>query len=230
MRALAFSGGKDSLACWFLCKPAMVIYVNTGKSYPETRAMVNLVSSQCERFIEVYTDRDAQNYAEGLPSDLVPIDCTTLGQLIGGTKPVKVQSYLGCCYANISKPLVDAAKQYGVTHLIRGQRLDEAHKSPARDGEVVDGIVYEQPIERWSAAEVLAYLKEQMGVLPDHYALEHSSMDCYDCTAFAAHSHDRAAYMRERHPDLYGEYRQRLGELYGAIAGPMNHYRQLMGA
>jgi tRNA(Ile)-lysidine synthase TilS/MesJ len=43
MLGLAFSGGKDSLACWYLCKHLnpVVLWVNTGKGYPETLEIVN---------------------------------------------------------------------------------------------------------------------------------------------------------------------------------------------
>jgi len=38
MLGLAFSGGKDSMACWYLYRDQqpIVIFVNTGKAYPET--------------------------------------------------------------------------------------------------------------------------------------------------------------------------------------------------
>ena len=53
-------------------------------------------------------------------------------------------------------------------------------------------------------------------------------MDCYDCTAYAAHSHDRVAYMRERHPALYADYSDKLTRLCAAINTPLEHYRRLL--
>ena len=142
MLGLAFSGGKDSLACWYLYRDQnpIVLWVNTGKIYPETLAIVNEVRADAKHFIEIKSDQQAQIDANGLPSDIVPIDWTTDGMVITGEKPVKVQSYLGCCYHNIAVQLMKAAHDNGVTKLIRGQRLDESKKSTAINGSVINGI------------------------------------------------------------------------------------------
>jgi len=76
------------------------------------------------------------------------------------------------------------------------------------------------------ADEVGMQLK-QMGELPAHYALDHSSMDCYDCTAFADHSLDRVRYMRENHPILFFDYRDKLERLSAAIQEPFSHYQRI---
>lgn len=220
MLALAFSGGKDSLACWYLHRHErpIVIWVNAGKAYPETLALVDEVRAEAAEFIEVCTDRAAQNAAWGIPSDLVPIDHTRIGQAMTGPKSITIQGYLSCYIENISAPLQAAAKARGVTHLIRGQRNDDAHRGPARHGDVVDGITYLQPIETWTADQVLAYVAHQRGSLPDHYQFKQTSLDCYDCTAFAAHSRDRIAWMRGKYPAYYAEYAVRRDALRGAIA------------
>jgi 3'-phosphoadenosine 5'-phosphosulfate sulfotransferase (PAPS reductase)/FAD synthetase len=221
-KALAFSGGKDSLACWLLCRheDPYVIWMNTGKVYPETMQVVELVRSQTDKFIELKTDQAAQNERNGLPSELVPIDWTSEGMHITGTKPVRIQSYLQCCWQNISGPLMDAAVKLGVKYLIRGQRLDEAHKSPARDGSEVGGLVLLQPIENWSKQEVLDFIGKHMEI-PDHFVLDHSSMDCYDCTAFLAHSVDRAEWSKARHPELHRQHVIRLRQIRDALAPGM---------
>lgn len=218
MLALAFSGGKDSLACWYLLKDEnpIVLWVNTGKAYPETLKIIDMVRSQSQ-FIEIESDQDRHIAENGLPSDVVPIDCTLLGMQITGERPVKVQSYLGCCHDNIARPLMDAAKKLGVTKLIRGQRLDEAHKSPARDGDMFEGIQFIQPIEHWSKEDVFAYLETKME-LPEHLFLNHSSLDCYDCTAYVGASSDRVEWMKTKHPDLYGKYIAKMELLKQSIA------------
>lgn len=223
MRALAFSGGKDSLACWHLCRPAMVIWVNTGKTYPETRRIIDQVARECHTFIEVPSDREAQNARAGLPSDVVPANATVLGQAVTGAKPVGVQSYLECCWENISKPLNDAARANGVTHLISGQRQDEAYKGSAKHGQMVDGIVREMPIEFWTSADVLAFLSSRMEI-PEHFRIEHSSLDCYDCTAYVEHSRDRIKYTRQHHPVFFREYEKRMSALQGAIFESVRPY------
>lgn len=217
-KALAFSGGKDSLACWLLCRheDPYVIWINTGKAYPETMQIIDLVRSQTNRFIEVKTDQAAQNATHGLPSEIVPIDWTSEGMQFCGPRPVRIQSYLQCCWQNISGPLHEAAKKLGVTHMIRGQRLDEAHKSLARDGMVIDGITLLQPIEHWTRAQVLDFIAKHMDV-PAHFALDHSSMDCYDCTAFLGHSIDRAEWARVRWPELHAKHVARLEQVAQAV-------------
>lgn len=216
MRALAFSGGKDSLACWFLCRPQTVIWVDTGKNFPETLATIKIVERNCENFIRVQTDQAAQTAEEGLPADVVPIDWTKYGQTFTGPKPVTLQSYLGCCYANISAPLHAMAKKLGVTELIRGQRKDETHKGAARDGDMVDGIRYLQPIEDWSAEQVLRFLRDHMP-LPEHLFFSHSSLDCYDCTAYVNDHADRQEWMQREHPVLFAQYRTRMQRVESAL-------------
>ena len=126
--ALAFSGGKDSWACLWLNEyrldKILVIWVNTGKNYPELLEQIKLAQSLCPNFVEVKTDRDSQNEKEGLPSDVVPIDWTSFGQEMTGKKEVKIQSYLGCCYENLSKHINETVKTYGIKRLITGQRVN----------------------------------------------------------------------------------------------------------
>ncbi len=211
--ALAFSGGKDSWACLWLnenkIKDILVIWVNTGKNYPETLKMIEIAKGICPNFLEIKTDRALQNETEGIPSDVVPINWTTLGQDITGEKSFKIQSYLNCCYENISKHVQIAAVSYGVKYLIRGQRFDESHTSPSVNGSIVNGVEYVQPIESWGKDEVMAYLSTKMDI-PDHFALNHTSMDCYDCTAYRVESKDRISYMEKKHPTFYAEYLSRM--------------------
>lgn len=230
--ALWFSGGKDSMACLYLIRHRLdeidVIFVNTGKTYPELMDTVNRAKAMCPHWHEVATDRTAQWGRHGIPSDIVPIDWTSIGQKFSSPKPVTIQSYLQCCFENITAPLLAKTRELGATTVIKGQRLDESHRSTARHGDVVEGIRYLHPVETWSRQGVLEYLIAQMGTLPEHYALEHTSMDCYDCTAFAAHSRDRVDYMRERHPQLYAEYAVSAAHLKGALSAQLKEsYGQL---
>jgi len=227
MLALAFSGGKDSLACWYLYKDKdpLVIWVNTGKNYPEALAFVETIRAQ-SRFIEVKTDQGAQNAVKGIPSELVPINHTELGFYANGEKPIKVQSYLQCCWDNISMPLHNKCKELGVTHLIRGQRLEEEYKSPARNGTVVDGIEYIQPIETWTKQQVMDFIMSR-GPVPEHFKMDHSSLDCFDCTAFLEHSKDRIAWTKEKHPEKYAQFKVRFDALRTAIHSSMAAFAEI---
>ena len=222
--ALAFSGGKDSFACLFLLQDKLseieVLWVNTGKNYPELLATIDQAKKLCPNFTEIIVDRVGQNKYHGLPSDVVPINWTRQGQEMTSTKSVMIQSYMQCCYENIGMNLQKYCKDHGITHLIRGQRNDESHRSTARDGDVVDGITYIQPIECWSSQKVMEYLSLKMDI-PKHFALNHSSLDCYDCTAYAEESKDRVSYTKEHHSDLYAEYIERKSALNNALSEAM---------
>lgn len=221
MIGLAFSGGKDSWACLWLNKDKLpeitVIWVNTGKNYPELLETIEKAKLMCPNFIELTVDRDGQNAYNGLPADVVPVNWTRMGQVFTGDKAVTVQPYFQCCYENIGRNLQKFCKDVGITELIRGQRLSEAHKSPARDGSVVDGITYRQPIENWSEAQVTEYVGRHMD-LPTHFRFAHSSMDCYDCTAYTKESQDRIGYMETHHPVLFQEYKVRKDQLDQALS------------
>ncbi len=218
MRALAFSGGKDSMACLHLMKDQLdcAIYVDTGYSYPETRQMVEYAKT----FLPVHvigTDRKGQNAHWGIPADVVPVNWTLPGQHVTTTKPVMVQSYMQCCWENISGPLLNAAIRLGVTELVTGQRNDEGHKALIRNGDVHDGITRVHPIEDWSTAKVLDYLDQVMPLVPPHYVLNHSSLDCYDCPAFAHETTDRVAWTAQHYPAFHVEHQARSQAIHQAL-------------
>lgn len=210
MRILAFSGGKDSMACLHLCKESIdcAIYVNTGKAYPETLEMVSY-AEKIVPVIVVHTDQDSQNWLEGIPADVVPIDWTRLGRLISGSKAATIQSYLSCCRDNIAYPLFQQAKEMGATEIIYGQRDEDGHKAISRDGQLIDGIVRLHPIESWTSEQVLAYLKTVMEI-PAHYYFKHSSLDCYDCTAFRKDTQDRVEFTKDKYPEFHRQYQARM--------------------
>jgi 3'-phosphoadenosine 5'-phosphosulfate sulfotransferase (PAPS reductase)/FAD synthetase len=157
---------------------------------------------------------------------VVPVDATVFGEQFTGAAGQRVQTYVQCCHDNIAAPALAKVKALGCDEVIRGQRNDEGHKAPSRNGQVVDGVTFLHPLETWSRDEVLDYLRRHMGELPEHFALEHSSMDCYDCTAYAAHSVDRIEFAG-RYPELEAARRARLSELRGVLDAAMSHYDRL---
>lgn len=217
MRALAFSGGKDSMACLHLCKSIdCAIYVDTGKTYPETQEMIRYAETLVPMFI-VKVDRDEQNAREGIPADVVPVDYTPLGQIFSGPKPVTIQSYLQCCLENISLPLFAKAQELGATSIVYGQRNEDSRKATSRNGDVTGGILRLHPIEEWTSDQVLAYLRTVMDV-PPHYYFEHSSLDCYDCTAYRSSTRDRVNFTRDKYPEFHQQYQERIELINQALA------------
>lgn len=217
MYALAFSGGKDSMACLHLWRDKLdcAIYVDTGFAYPETHMMVAYAAKMLPLH-RVKSDRQGQQAINGLPADVVPVEWTVTGQAMTGKKPVTIQSSLQCCYENLSRPLLDRAKALGVTHLVYGQRNEEPYKAPSRNGDVVEGMVRLHPIEDWTMQQVFDYLATQMTV-PDHYRLTRSSLDCYDCPAYQRVSQDLIAWTKARYPEFYAAYAVKNNTVLAAI-------------
>jgi 3'-phosphoadenosine 5'-phosphosulfate sulfotransferase (PAPS reductase)/FAD synthetase len=220
LTALAFSGGKDAMACLHLMRDQLdcAIHVDTGMYLPETRQCVNYAASLVPMHI-VTTDRKGQNEREGFPADVVPIDWTGTGQEFRTKKPVTIQSYLGCCFENRMGPLWEKAKSLGVTRLVSGTRSQDGGNPAIHNGLTFDGIERIHPIEGWTDQEVLEYLETKMAV-PDHYyqVVNQSSLDCYDCTAFRLKSQDRIAWMRTQHTEAYAQYKVRMDAVDAAVA------------
>jgi 3'-phosphoadenosine 5'-phosphosulfate sulfotransferase (PAPS reductase)/FAD synthetase len=226
MIALAFSGGKDSMACLHLMRDVIdcAIYIDTGYTYPETELMVHYASN-IVHLHRVCVDRKAQNDREGIPAEIVPVDWTRLGQEVGGKKSIKLQSYLGCCWDNISWPLISTAKKLGVTQLIVGQREQDWKKAPVGMFSVIEGIERVQPINDWTTEDVIRYLETKMDI-PPHYFMEHSSLDCYDCPAYSQSTKDRVAWTKIHYPDFAEarEIRRKAIETALHDAQEMEHY------
>jgi phosphoadenosine phosphosulfate reductase len=186
--ALQFSGGKDSLACLYLNRELWddmyVVWVNTGSAYPEVVEYMRGWAKRLPRFVEVKSDQPAQIAKRGMPSDVVPLAYTEMGQMLGSNPPYLIQGWMVCCAENIWMPLRDAMQKLGVTRVIRGQRNDESRKGPLRNGEVHEGIEYVYPLQDWTREEVFAYLREVKAEIPDYYQHEDTSRDCWNCTAF----------------------------------------------
>jgi phosphoadenosine phosphosulfate reductase len=225
MIALAFSGGKDSLACLHLNKDRLheitVLWVNTGNNYPDTLETINQVKSMCTSFIEIKSARDAQNDVYGLPSDIIPFENTKFGQNVTGKTETLIQPYFACCYDNITKPLMDKCKELGVTELISGKRDDEHHKSS--DGGMVDGILHTHPIHDWTSEQVLEYLSFYME-LPKHFNFSHSSLDCYDCSAYLKDTQDIFEWSKQ-YPDLHDKKVIRINQVKNVLTKAMEIYQ-----
>jgi phosphoadenosine phosphosulfate reductase len=226
MIGLAFSGGKDSWACLYQYEAQLddivVLWVNAGKNYPETLASVEKVKLMCKTFIEIKVDRDAQNSLHGLPADIIPFSHTKFGQNVTGKTDVTIQSYFQCCFDNVTEPLMAKVKELGITTLISGKRNDEGHVSGLSDGQVVDGVTHLHPIENWSSKQVLEYLFNKME-LPVQFGFNHTSLDCYDCSAYVKSTKDILEWS-VIHPALHKERTTRINQVKSVLAKEMECY------
>jgi 3'-phosphoadenosine 5'-phosphosulfate sulfotransferase (PAPS reductase)/FAD synthetase len=141
---------------------------------------------------------------------------------VTGKTEVKIQSYFGCCYDNITAPLMAKVKELGITELISGKRNDEHHKSSGKDGDVVDGVKHIHPIENWSQEQVLSYLHDNMTV-PTHFYFNHSSLDCYDCSAYLKDTQDVFEWSR-KHPELHAKKVIRIQQVKDTLNKAMEIY------
>ncbi len=228
---LHFSGGKDSLACLYLCRPwwdrITVLWVNAGNPYPETVEQMAQIKALVPHFAEVRGDQPAWIAAMGLPVDVVPIMHGTMGRLAGSTEPLRLQSTFDCCAHNLWLPMREAMRQMGATVAIRGQKQCDEFKGQLRDGDVFEGITYRHPLDAWSDADVMAYLHAQGVELPPQYARGvNTSFDCMDCTGYASHNAVRWAQMAETHPDLWASFGGKLAAVRAALDCAVRPYME----
>lgn len=207
--ALMFSGGKDSVVCLNLIKEylhkTVVIWVNTGANFPEVIDYMEKIKKKVPYFLELKTNQPKVIEEKGYPVDVLPINYTELGQACTSSKSVKLRSYFDCCAENFWIPCHNKIKELGITGVIRGQRQSETHKSPITSGDSFDGIEYFFPIEHWSESEVIDYLEKNCLNKEERFKISHSSLDCWNCTAYLNQSTDRMRYIKDKHPEKFGE-------------------------
>jgi 3'-phosphoadenosine 5'-phosphosulfate sulfotransferase (PAPS reductase)/FAD synthetase len=220
--SLAYSGGKDSLACVYLLKDYLdritVYHVDAGDELPELREAVAHVEAMAPHFVRVTTDVKGWIAANGLPSDLVPYSAHILGHAMGEGRTRLVPRY-DCCHANRAGPLLARIKDDGNTMMITGVRLDDMASMPAHDGDMVDGMEIFYPLYKWTAKDVLAYLAHVGAPLPAFYPELPHGLDCGGCSAWW--NDQRAPYLRRKHPELYQQYHERMQLIAAELAEPV---------
>jgi 3'-phosphoadenosine 5'-phosphosulfate sulfotransferase (PAPS reductase)/FAD synthetase len=229
---LQCSGGLDSLACLYLLRPRWdeltVMWVNAGAAFPETLQQMAEIRELVPHFIEVRSNQPANIAQYGFPSDLLAAWDMPDGRIADDARTRRMQSPMTCCAANLWLPAMHATNLQGATLVIRGQRAEEAKKSPLRSGAVVDGIEYWFPIEDWSRSEVRTYLTREGVPIPAHYDYVDSSLDCMTCTAYVGENVGKFEYMKLRHPDAYRDVRRTIAEIIEAAASELSTYQQIM--
>lgn len=205
--ALMFSGGKDSIACLHLLEQyldkVLVVWINTGANFPEIEAFMEETRAKVPNFLEIKTNQPESIKAKGYAVDVVPVNYTNLGQSVTSIKDFKVRSYFECCSENFWQPCDAEMRRIGVTGIIRGQRNSEGHRAPIKSGHIENGIEYCLPIETWSKEDVVEYLRSKDVDIDERLSMDHSSLDCWNCTAYMAESADRFKYIQKHHPRKY---------------------------
>ena len=230
--ALMFSGGRDSLACLHLIKDyldkTILIWVNTGAAFPEIIEMMKVIRSSVPNFLEVQTDQPASIAKHGYPADIVPISYSSYGQACTKSKPIKIRSYMECCHDNFWKPADDTARKLGVTAIVRGQRSDEAHRSPFKSGDTFDGIEYYFPIKDWDNSKVTKFLEANNVEITERLSMAHSSLDCWNCTAYCGDSKERMKYIKKFHPEKHKEVTSIIRQISQAVALDMAGIHEIL--
>lgn len=228
---LMFSGGKDSILCLLKLKEHLhhiiVVWVNTGKNFPETLEVIERFKPMTHRWVELRSDRDRQWEVYGLPSDIINPELTLEGSLYSPKSDEKMQSVFNCCSMNIMQPAIKFIKSIGCELLIRGQRLDDYYKDSSKTGDVIEGITIYNPLENVKDHEVRAILKACID-LPDHIlTFQHTSLDCMDCTGYLQFSKDRIKLLKEKYPDTANRLRLDLAFLDELNSRPLKVLREV---
>lgn len=224
--ALQFSGGKDSTALLHMARPWLdritVYFAETGAVFPHVRAHIFATCRDLGARLEVVLPpRPVTDHidAEGLPSDIVPVEATLeMQRFLQVRAPQLVQSYMRCCGAMIFAPLNAAIRRDGHTIVLRGSKMRD-RRVGVGPSHWEDGIEYRSPLWAWTDKQVMLFLETERIKLPAHYAEVPDSLDCWLCTAHLAHHGiAKLRYVRDHHPELWPELEARLGRLKGALA------------
>ena len=211
--AIQVSGGRDSLACWYLLKEAgllgrvTVYWVNTGAAFPETLEIMRQVNDMSPFFTEIAGNQPQVIAEFGMPTDILPRSCTPIGMMCGQSE-IRMQDSYSCCGRVTMGPMHERMLADGVTLIIRGQRADDTHKAPVQSGDWELGIQYLFPIEQWSDEDVDCYLAKVGAPMNRCYDYVKSQPDCMTCSGWW--SDGRAAFLKACYPEVHDEYQRRL--------------------
>ncbi len=221
--ALHFSGGKDSLACLYLLRKLVeeglpVYWLHTGDTIPETVEVVEQVRAWIPVFREIRSDVIGWRAANGMPSDVTTAQSSWIGRQYG-MSGTALASRMDCCWNNLMRPMHERMLADGIDLVIRGTKLSDTGQVPT----VGAGDPYEVvlPLLDWSHADVFAYL-DQVGaprspVYDTFRAI--SAPECLHCTAWW--DDGKAAYLKQRHPEVLPEYRIGLQTIRAELARRM---------
>jgi 3'-phosphoadenosine 5'-phosphosulfate sulfotransferase (PAPS reductase)/FAD synthetase len=219
--ALGISGGKDSTAAAYLLRRhwdrIRFYHADSGDLLPEVRDVVRELRDILPNLTVVRSDVAGWIAANGLPSDLVPHTAEAMGHARG--EGVRLVSRYACCSASRMNPIYQRIRRDGHTLLIRGTKRADMKRLPMRSGQMLDGIELLLPLEDWSDADVMDYLRDVGAPVSTAYQHFTNLPECATCSAWWHEG--RAAYLRERHPALFERYRARMAMVLEAV-GPVS--------
>lgn len=214
---LTFSGGKDSLVIYDLCKDYLhritPVWVNTGASLPHMKEFIKQY-----HVIEVRSDQPSQIAEYGLPVDMVPI-VNAYDPTYPNSQDPKIQDWRFCCAKNRWKPLTEYLTNSGVSLEIHGQKKDD-RATGIFEKKIERGIETYALIWSWTDSDVMKYLDHNKIKLPDQYPHAASSFDCWNCTAIdEGHEwfYSRYLYLQKKYPELASQLRERMHLVARAI-------------
>lgn len=234
MRILQFSGGKDSLAClllyWDQLDNITVMWGSSGDSFPETIAQMEKVKKTVPHFIEVKGNQPEVIQQLGYPVDVLPLRNYPAYQSMIQQDRLKLNGFIECCYSSFLKKCQDKCAELGATEIIRGQKRCDAQKSAIKNGDVVDGILYTMPIEEWTDAEVMDYVKDSP-YLSEHYRSTdgRTGLDCLHCTAHLFENTWKMKYLETHHSAVAEEVKRRLRLIKREIDSDMQYMEMIIG-
>lgn len=192
---LSFSAGKDSAVLLELLRPyweqLTIVWCNQGNPYPETVAYMERVAKMVPNFVCVLGDQPQNVKDFGYPVDVIPLELTAQGNSYTGKPTIKVRPYWDCCGANMWKPMEDFVIRGDYDGVIRGQKQVDPLRNPMPSGTVVNGVEYVFPINDWAEEQISEFLTEK-DLWPESYKRGiPTSLDCMNCTAYAAENQGR---------------------------------------
>ena len=218
--AFHFSGGRDSTAALYAMRPywgrMRIYHLDTGDQFPETAQVVAAVERDVGRLARVLSDVHQVRQAFGFASDLVPVDNQDgLGNAVSG-RDIKIISRYECCARTLMLPMHQQMLNDGVTLVVRGQRDAEFSTPLARSGYRDANYELLFPIQDWSDAEVMAYLKQhQLPLAPYYDAGMKQAPECMGCTAWWGEG--RMSYLKHNHPSQYVRSVHRMSQVKAEI-------------
>lgn len=206
---LQFSGGISSLACLYLARPwwghIVVVWVNAGDEFPESRAQMDQVRAMVPFFHEIRGHARTSQDVGGWPVDMLPERATQGARFMrteGLERPMMLASE--CCAMNAALPFRDFMFRSGLKSVIGGQRCEKVIPPPELvDRAVLEGVTFSRPIESWTRQQVLDYLDAEHVAIPAQYAYGATSLRCLHCTgALGDDGPGRLRYLRDQHPEV----------------------------